>query len=657
MVAVANLFTQPKLRLKVATGDALDVREFAVREEMSRLFSIEIRAVSTNPDIDFDAIIARQASFGVLRGPTGEPRRWSGVCSQIEQIGVEDTTDGLSTYQLTLVPDLWLLTQRRNHRMFQQLSEPKIVQKLLADWGIEPKVELDLAKYKDRKYRVQYAESDFAFMSRMLEDAGISFYFVDEDGVTKLVLSDEPQKNPLEVTLPYINRNDGSTPTDFVTDVQITRQVRPGRYTQRDHDYRRPPSFPLIASAQVADDFEAGLERFHYNPGAFLWRAGQGDPTPSADDKGAHRTDLDEGQAQVQKRLEAQRGSARLVVFRTTHIALKPGEVMSISGHARTDLAPQKQLLIVATSFTGNVVGEWKHTCEARFTDIPYRPILTTPKPKVQGVENATIVGPPGEEIHTDEFGRVRCHFHWDRESQMNDHSSCWIHTSQPWGGTGYGGVNLPRVGQEVIVDFLGGDPDRPIIIGRMYTNLQKVPYGLPANKTQSGWRSHSSPGGGGFNELMFEDRKGGELVRFQAEKDFSGLVKNDAGMVIAHDSTHHVGHDETRTVMHDQTLKIGHDRKIRVQNDQAHVIDQNLIQQTVNGATTVLSKLGITQASETEIVLRVGTSAIVMKPNEIKIQAEMVYINPGNVTLPAPKQPPTIDGVKAQTGHFFGSP
>src|SRR5690349_16515892 len=154
-------------------------------------------------------------------------------------------------------------------------------------------------------------------------------------------------------------------------------------------------------------------------------------------------------------------------------------------------------------------------------------PRVVTPKPKISGVESATVVGPPGEEIHTDEFGRVRVHFHWDRESRMNDNSSCWLHVSHPWAGRGFGMINLPRIGQEVLVDFLGGDPDRPIIVGRVFTNLQKVPYALPANKTQSGWKSESSPGGGGFNEIRFEDAKGSEQVYIQAEKNLDKLVKN----------------------------------------------------------------------------------------------------------------------------------
>src|SRR5262249_44628703 len=155
--------------------------------------------------------------------------------------------------------------------------------------------------------------------------------------------------------------------------------------------------------------------------------------------------------------------------------------------HPRRELGDKRSLLVVASTLRGEATGEHVYLCECVGTSAPYRPPLSTPKPRATGVESATVVGPPGEEIHTDEFGRVRCHFHWDRESRMDADSSCWIHVSQPWGGTTYGGINLPRVGQEVIVDFLGADPDRPVITGRVYTNLEKVPYKLPENKTQSG--------------------------------------------------------------------------------------------------------------------------------------------------------------------------
>jgi type VI secretion system secreted protein VgrG len=563
----------------VASGDALDVRQFAVQQRMSSLFEVTLVALSDNANIDFDAVVGQPASFQISNGVLAQ---WTGICKHIQQIAVEER--GLSTYQITIVPTLWLTTQRRNHRMFQQLSELDIARKLLAEWGIEPSIRIT-GIYRKRKYRVQYAESDFAFLCRMLEDAGISFYFDPSESETKLVLSDAPQSNePRAADIPF---RDHPTLADrvHVTKVHIGQQVRPGRYTLRDHDARLPASYQLVASAEAPDvGVEGRLERFHYAPGAFLFGSDQGESTPFADDRGKTRTDQKEGGAVAKRRLEAKRATAKICSFETNAIDLAPGVVMSIIDHPRSELADGNALLIIESTHGGTSDGPWTHRCETRRADVAFRPPLATPKPKISGVESATVVGGAGEEIHTDEFGRVRVHFHWDRESGMDNHSSCWIHVSQAWGGAGYGGSNLPRVGQEVLVDFLGGDPDRPVITGRVYTNLQKVPYKLPENKTQSGWKSNSTNATGGYNEIMFEDAAGVELVRMQAEKDLNKLVKHDEEVTIGHDRTKLVKHDDDLTVgndrakvvKHDEEVTIGHDRTKLVKNDDDLTVGNN---------------------------------------------------------------------------------
>ncbi|NUP05732.1 MAG: type VI secretion system tip protein VgrG [Polyangiaceae bacterium] len=484
------------LTLEVASKDSLDVREFSVREGMNMLFGVELTAVSPSADVDFSKILGQRATFQIQRAHAAgalAQRSWTGVCSHIEQLRVEE--DGLSTYALTIVPDLWLLTQRRNYRIFQQVSEPRIVLELLAEWSIEADVRLRLEDYKERKYRVQYAESDYAFLCRVLEDAGISFYF-DDGQESKLVLTDAPEKDEARVPqIPFVATPNERVAHEFVTGLRVMQQVRPGKYTVRDHDYRRAPDFPLVATAKGGDGVEERLERFHYVPGSFLFRTEQGTDTPVADDRGKTRADLEEGRKIAENRLAAKRGNARTVVFHTSATDLRPGMVVSITHHPRQELAPDKTLLLVSTTLAGTATGTWSHLCESRFTDAPFKPALSTPKPKTQGIESATIVGPDGEEIHTDEFGRVRVHFHWDRESERNERSSCWIHVSQPWGGGGFGAINLPRIGQEVLVDFLGGDPDRPVIVGRVFTNLQKTPYDLPRFKMVSGIRSESTQG------------------------------------------------------------------------------------------------------------------------------------------------------------------
>ncbi len=572
VTAITNL-VPGNLAVTVSSKDALEVREFAVQEALSTLFEVSLTVVGRNADIDFEAIVghaARFAMFAPLPLP-GCARHWKGICNHFELQRVDAT--GLSTYHMTIVPALWLATQRRNHRIFQQMSEPQIVLALLKEWDIKPVVQLT-SQYKARKYRVQYGESDHAFISRMLEDAGISYYFEQNEDDTRLVLSDAPHANPLR-KLPVPFRDDVSNPLDYehVTNLRIGRRVRPGRYTMQDHDYRLAPSNQPRASAAAASETEKKLERFHYTPGAFLFRGDKGEATPTADDRGMVRTDEVEAARIAKSRLDAKRSSAKVCTFDTTAHDLAPGVVMAVVEHPRSDLAPDKGWLVASAELSGKPNEKWTHSCELRNAAWHFRPPVATDKPRIAGVETATVVGPAGDEIHTDEFGRVRVHFHWDRESKMNEQSSCWLHVNQPWGGSGYGGSNLPRIGQEVIVDFIGGDPDRPIITGRIYTNLQKTPYSLPSNKTQSGWKSNSSPTTGGYNELMFEDKAGEELVRMQAEKDLHKLVKNDEDVKIGNDRTKEIGHDDFHKVGNDRSREVGNDEQVKVGNNETRSV------------------------------------------------------------------------------------
>ncbi len=581
---------------EIASGDSIDVRHFELTDRMSGLFEIRLVVVSENPDIDFEAVIGQKMRFSLH---AGKSRSFTGVCSHMRQLRVEEHF--LSTYEVTLVPTLWFAAQRRNFRMFQHLSELDIALLLLREWEIEPRLRLTNS-YKKRKYRVQYGESDFAFMSRMLEDAGISFYFENGEEST-LVLDDNPQTNEQRAPITFRDR-----PTDaeleHVTKVSFGRRVRPGKYTVRDHDYRRPASYKLGASASGPRNVEEKLERFHYVPGAFLFESGSADPTPTADDKGAYRPDQSEGESLAQRRLDAKRTSARETTFATNTIDPCPGTVLAFLDHPKSELASAKPLLILESKLSGELPGKWTHECTAVAADVRYQPPLRTKKPRATGVESATVVGPAGQEIHTDEFGRVRVHFHWDRESQMNDDSSCWIHVSQPWGGSGFGGSNLPRIGQEVIVDFLGGDPDRPIVVGRVYTNLQKTPYSLPDNKTQSGWKSNSSPETGGYNELMFEDKAGQELMRMQAEKDREKLVKND------------------------EKNAIGNDRSTSVGNNESKNVGNSMLQQIMNSATELVGK--VKQVGVGELVSIVcGKSSFTMdKDGNITLKGVNILID-----------------------------
>jgi type VI secretion system secreted protein VgrG len=621
------------MEVTVASKDDLDVRAFSVHQAMSSLFTVTVTAVSRNPDIDFEAVIGKEASF-TLRGHTsdGTPRTWSGICSELHQLAVE--TQGVSTYHLRLVPRMWLASQRRNHRMFQMKTELDIAAQLLDEWGVETEQKIQ-GQYKKRKYRVQYGETDFDFLSRMLEEAGISFYFVQKDGRTVCVLADAPQGND-ERPQPIPFRDAPSTSgSEHVTAVRVSRHVRPGTVTLRDHDYRRPAEYKLGATA-AGTGVEQGLESFHYVPGAFLFESEKGDPTPVADDRGKHRTDETEGQKLAQKRLAATRGDASVASFSSNAIDLAPGTVMRVLDHPQREVGDDKKLLVLESRLDGVANDDVVCSCDVRGADQPYHPPLRQTKPKVSGVESATVVGPAGEEIHTDEFGRVRVQFHWDREGQWDENSSCWIHVSQPWGGSGFGGSNLPRIGQEVIVDFLGGDPDRPMITGRVYTNLQKTPYKLPANKTQSGWKTNSSPTSGGYNELMFEDKAGAELLHMRAEKDMTTRVNHDQQSSVGRHRTDAVAGNDQESVDGDQRHAVAGTKASQVGQDELASILGNLI--SMAGGERVLKTLGasISQAlshqieSEQGTTISVGQSMIHIGPDSIIIQSPKVLLNPG---------------------------
>ncbi len=626
-----------QLAIELAGEERFEVRAFEIEEALSAPFTVRLTVVSRSPDVDFGAIVGHPARFSLSKGRGVGPlgKVFTGLVSQMDQVEVEDA--GLSSYTLSLVPTLWLLGQRRNYRMFQQQSELEIALALLREWDIECDVRLDPKRYKPRKYRVQYAETDLAFLCRMLEDAGITFFFETEPerGRSRLVLSGEPHAQvPRLPPLPFVASPNERIEHEFVTRLRVGREVRPGKYTLRDHDYRRPANFPLIASAARGAELEQRLERFHYVPGAFLFRSEKGDPSPNADDFGKTRTDPEEGQRQAEKRLLAQRREARRVSLSTTALDLRPGVVMTTLGHPRNELA--QPLLVTATRAQGSATGAWTQSVEARFTDLPYFPPLSTPKPRTQGVESATVVGPKGEEIHTDEFGRVRVHFHWDRESRMDERSSTWIHVSQSWGGSGFGGMNLPRVGQEVLVDFLGGDPDRPVVVGRVYTNLQRVPYGLPAAKTQSGWKSMSSPfrGSDAYNEIMFEDKAGKELLRIQAQRDKVELVKNDSTTTVKRDRRLVVERDDHTRVHRNQTLFVDQDRTVSVLGEERRVIDKDFLQTCREGSQIFRSKQIFVSEAEKAIVLNCGASWLIMTPQCIVVESPRTFINPGPEAL-----------------------
>ncbi|XXT21216.1 type VI secretion system tip protein TssI/VgrG [Sorangium sp. So ce429] len=560
------------LDLAFDCGEAsLSVLRFSVHEAVSTPFTVSVWARSESPAIDLAAIVGRPAGFRIVSGPAhvmGGGRVWTGICSFMEQTHAERRENKvLSTYHLRIVPGLWLLAQRCDYRIFQHVSVPDIADRILDEWGVRRAWRIDRKRYPTLEIKVQYAESDLAFLSRILEEAGIAYVFPDDPGDPSLLtLSDALHSGAARAAVPYEPSPTLAPGREFVSALRLAREVRPGALTMRDYDLRRP-SFALFAEARAGGP-EAHYEQYHYLPGGFLVEtdAAGGTPvadaegaarraaggTPVADAKGAARHDPAAGQERAARALEAARADRGGVAFTCNLLDLSPGVVFQVEGHPHPDL--DRPLLVTDALLEGAPEGEWLVLGEAVFADVPYRPPLVTPRPEVLGVQSATVVGPASrgaldQEIRVDELGRVKVQFPWDRHGKNDDDSSCWLRVHEGWGGAGYGWLSLPRVGHEVLVTFLDGDPDRPVVAGRVHNMTHPVPYKLPEHRTISAWKSDSSPGSNGYNEIKLEDLKDQELFYLQAEKNHRRLVKHDEILTVGRDRDKQVTAEEIETV------------------------------------------------------------------------------------------------------------
>lgn len=584
------------LDLSFASGEtSLSVRRFAVKEAISALFEVTVTALSPRSDLGGASFVGRPAQLSASTALA--TRVWSGLCRAMELDEIEE--GGLSTYTLTIVPDLWALTQRRGHRIFQHASIPEIAGRLLGEWQIEALWHVERSAYPKLEQRVQYGESDHAFLCRLLEEAGISFTFEDhlEKG-TQLVFYDRPDAAPprLPAPLRFVSRAEGARVSGmaYVTAVQVGEALRPGRATIRDFDFRRPQT-ALMAEALDGLPLEQAYEQFQYAPGAFLVEGAPPDPegTPVADDQGVARSYETIGAALARRELRGERADKRTISFHTNALALAPGAVFAIDGHPRPEVSPAAPLLVASFAIEGEHDKEWRMRGEAVSAAHTYRPARVTPKPRIEGVQSATVVGPPAAagpalpenaksvEVHTDEFGRVRVQFPWNREGRFDRGVSCWVRVSQGWAGRGHGMFTIPRVGHEVLVDFFEGDPDQPVIVGRVWNGLSQLPYKLPEHKTVSTWKGRSTPERSGGNEIRLDDAQGRAHVYLQAEKHLRREVGRDEAHAVGRDRTRLVRRDaraavqgnQTKVVLGDEIEAVGQRKRVRVGRDRHTVI------------------------------------------------------------------------------------
>jgi type VI secretion system secreted protein VgrG len=631
----------PFIDLSCASGAQFDVRRFRVLESMSGTFEIELMALSDDGNLDLDTIAGNAAALKLDSGYAkvqGGVRFWQGVCQWAQQVrGLLPSRDGsrpASTYHLRIVPRLWLQTQRTGYRIFQRLSIPDIIDKLLGEWGIEPEWQIERGSYPKLDYKCQYGEQDYAFFCRLLEEAGISFVFVDKEGSScKLVLCDKPNSKALR-SAPAVHYHDnpsGSAMGEYATALRLLHEVRPGAFTLVEYDFRNPNK-KLVGEGVRAAGTEGFYERYAYRPGSFLIE-GRPDVTPTADDKGAYRYEMNYGQARAIRRGEAERVGRRLVEFESNVLDLAPATIFNIEGHPHDALAAE--LMMTQLEITGTAETEWVSMGRAVFKGDPYRPARVTPKAQVHGVQSAAVVGPPGQEIHVDELGRVRVQFPWDREGTHDDASSCWMRVSQDWAGPHFGMINIPRIGQEVLIAFLDGDPDNPIIVGRAYNVLNPVPYKLPENKTVSGWKSHSSPTTGGYNEFKIEDKAAKELIYIQAQKDLHKLIKRDW--------TERIGRHHHRTIVENQHLIVQKIKKELIKlDDHLHVAGDRF--QKIDKSTSLTvgvdqdEKVGNKHALDAgkEIHLKAGTKVVIEAGSQLTIKGAggFLAIHPGGIDI-----------------------
>ena len=524
------------------------------RDEVSRCFDYHLALASRDIDIAAEDLLGKPVTVAVGRDEV--VRYLNGLVERFAFTGIRD---GFAQYRARLRPALWFLSKTRDNRIFQDMSVVDIIDEVFSaypDLRFEKRLD---GSFEPREYCVQYGESDLDFVERLMEHEGIFYFFEHGDGGHTLVLCNANSKlKPApgfeevrfqpDVTVSF---KDG----EFITEWERTAAVVTGTYTQTDYDFVRPAADLMSQKSQPVGHSQDSGQVYHF-PGTY--------------------TELARGDALSAIRADELQAPRQRIVARGTARGLLSGATFTLTGFPREIENDEYAILVAEYSMwddqyvasSGRTGEGYEVTLLLAPATITYRPERRAPKPVMKGPQTAEVVGPGGEEIYTDEYARVKVHFHWDRLGAKNESASCWVRVSATWAGAGWGFIQIPRIGQEVIVDFLEGDPDQPIITGRVYNAAQMPPYGLPGSATQSGWTSNSSPGGGGFNALRFEDKAGSEEVYFQAQRDHNELVKNDESRTIGHDWFEDVGNDATQSVGHDRTESVGNDKSTSVGNN-----------------------------------------------------------------------------------------
>ena len=622
--------------LTTPLGDALLFSRMRVSEGLSRLFEIQLEAVSVKQDIDPKALLGKTATIKVTF-EDGKQRFYNG---HIVRLSLGGARGRHFVYHLVLRPWLWFPTRTTDCKIFQEKNVPSIVDAVLSDEptkAVDDRIS-DRGKYQPWEYCVQYRETDFNFISRLFEQEGIYYFFEHRDGAHQQILIDNKGRHEFvtgDQSISFAPASPGmSQPIDHVSEWGAQQEIQSGCYVIDDYDFKRPSTelraqrLPEIPSGWTKADYEV----YDY-PGDY-------DTYAEGDHYAAARIEELNAQATIF------RGAGKLRFFQA-------GRRFKLTDHPRKD--QNGEYLILATDYDyvdpayesgGGAGSGFNCSFTAIRSNQQFRPLRTTPRPLIQGIQTALVTGPGGDEIFTDSFGRIKVQFHWDRYGKKDDKSSCWLRVAFLAAGANWGFVSIPRIGHEVVINFLEGDPDRPLVTGVVYNGANKPPWDLPANKTQSGMLTRSSKGGAAANAnaIRFEDKKGAEQLWLHAEKNQDIEVEND--------ETHWVGHDRTKTVDHDETVHVKHDRTETVDNNEKITIGVNRTESVGSNETIAIgSNRTETVGSNETVTIGSNRTHTVMASETLTValqRTETVGINE-TITVGA-AQEVTVGGTRALT-------
>ena len=547
--------------------DVLLFRQMTAREELGRLSEFHLDLLSENESIKMEDLLGKKITVKMALREGGE-RFFNGYVSRFAQI---ERVQGLAHYEATLKPWLWFLTRTADCRIFQDKTIPEIIKEVFRDHGFSDFKESLNRSYKPKVYCVQYRETDFNFVSRLMEQEGMYYFFEHEDDKHTLVMADSYSAHHAIApeSIPYLHADELAVrERDHISEWFVSQEIQPGAFALNDFDFEKPRASASgslkVKSLQKREHALADYEIYDY-PGEY---------TESGDGESYAKTWLEALQTQHEQTRGS--GDAR---------GLAVGGLFKLTEYPRED--QNREYLITSANYSFGVEsyesgGGSGINFNCNFQTIPskqhYRAARITPKPMVQGPQTAIVVGKAGEEIWTDKYGRVKVQFHWDRYGKADENSSCWVRASHPWAGKNWGAIAIPRMGQEVIIDFLEGDPDQPIITGRVYNADQMPPWDLPANATQSGVLSRSSKGGSAANAnaIRMEDKKGAEQLWIHAEKNQDIEVENDETHWVGHDRKKTIDNDETTLVKHNRTETVGNNEKITIGVNRTEKVGSN---------------------------------------------------------------------------------